>query len=102
MRAQWGCTTPTSQPQFWIPCIDCGGEDKQCKRCNGRGYEAIYECPQKLVEPTSHELMYLYRGWPQSLLVAGGIYDQPYGYVAAMRLVDAGVGMQHALDEGSK
>jgi hypothetical protein len=102
MRVEWGCRKPTEQAQLWIPCVDCGGEQPGCKRCSGRGYEPIYSCPNVLVEASSHELLYLYRGWPQSLLVGGGVYDQPAGYVLAMRFIDAGVALQHQLDEGSK
>lgn len=87
-KLQWGCKEPTKDPQLWIPCLGCGGEDPGCPDCQGTGYEAIYRCPRSLVGRLENEYRTLHRHWPAALPVAGGIWDQPAIYIAAMRLLD--------------
>lgn len=86
LRADWGCQKETEDIQLWIPC-PCGREPK-CSRCHGGGFEGLRRCPQKIAGPEEWELLALHRHWPQALPYAGGIYDQPAPYVAAMRLLD--------------
>lgn len=92
LKKEWGCDEPTSHAQLWIPCQDCPREG-ECATCHGDGWEEIRVCPQKLVWPEAWELLGLHAYWPEALPFAGGIYDQPAGYVAAMRWLDYVEGM---------
>lgn len=73
--------------QLWIPCQDCDGFAPSCETCHGYGFEPVYRCPWCSVEPEVAELVALHSVWPQALPIAGGIYDQPAGYVQAMRFL---------------
>lgn len=86
------CEIPQDQPWCYIPCA-CGGRLEECPSCQGRGWEPIFVCPLTLQDAETSELVSLYAQWPGALLRAGGIYDQPAGYVEAMRILDMGVGI---------
>lgn len=93
LREEWGCDEPTTTPQLWIPCVSCSDGGPDCRACEGRGFEPIYRCPRKLLDPEAGEWLFLHRHWPGALPLAGGLMDQPAIYVSTMRIID------HACDE---
>ena len=92
LKKEWGCDEPTAHAQLWIPCQGCP-ETGECATCHGDGWEAIHDCPQKVVWPEAVELLHLHAYWPEAVPFSGGIYEQPAGYVAAMRWLDYVGGM---------
>lgn len=89
IRATWGCDRSTITPQLRIPCVRCAGEDPACEICRGSGHESIYDCPRRLLseDEDALQLFSLFSTYPQALPCAGGLYDQPARYLAAMRVI---------------
>lgn len=87
------CEGARDSRQILIPCQDCDGFSAECATCRGYGFEEIFSCPWCAVEPELGELIVLHATWPGALPCAGGIYDQPAGYVQAMRFLDYGHGL---------
>jgi len=56
--------------------------------CHGRGFEPVYRCPRKLLDPYAGEWLFLHRQWPGAMVADGGIDSQPALYVLTMRLLD--------------
>lgn len=91
LRADWGCDVPTTQPQFFIPCVRCDGSDSECELCKGEGFEAIHECPYRSGLGPAAELLELHKTWPGTLPLAGGLFDQPALYLDCMRFLDQAI-----------
>jgi len=87
IRSQWGCDAPTKEPQLWIPCVRCAGDDLVCALCHGLGYESIHRCPRKLITEETWEYLRLFEVYPQVLPLSGGLLQQAAPYVRAMRLL---------------
>jgi hypothetical protein len=87
-KLEWGCESPSAEPQLFIPCGECPAEGG-CMACGGSGFEPISRCPRAVWDRDVAEFFSLFKNWPQALPFAGGIYDQPAGYVLAMRVIEA-------------
>jgi hypothetical protein len=87
-RTEWGCDEPTATPQLYVPCASCGDGEFDCEVCHGSGFEPIYRCPRKILDPYASEWLFLHRQWPAAMVDAGGIDSQPALYVLSMRLLD--------------
>lgn len=69
-----------------------GGSRGSTAACDATGVEAIRRCPRALLWPETAALLRLHSHWPDRLMLAGGLYDQPTVYLEAMEFLDARIG----------
>ena len=86
-----GCVRPFRRKKIWVidECYFCGGENKKCEYCNGKGHIIVQRCP-RAVANNCRLLPYFieyknsnYLAWPDGK----GMYYQPFKLVRAFQLM---------------
>lgn len=91
VRERWGCDVETPEPQFFIPCPRCLGQDGACERCCGSGREAVRRCPFTCLDPVAVDVVSAVSMLEQGILPGPGAWCQQAAvFVEAMPFVLAG------------
>jgi hypothetical protein len=103
MRAEWGCDEPARQDVFRTTCPVCSGGNPDCTRCEGSGTAGYRRCPQSMVDAETRSLMQTYAAYKAGFLPApGGWMDQARGWVRAIGVVEAEIGVIEAKREAQR
>lgn len=86
-----GCVRPFKHKKVWQidECFFCGGEDKKCKYCNGKGQIIVQRCPRAVAKNCGLLPYFLeyknsnYIAWPDGK----GMYYQPFKLITAYKLL---------------
>lgn len=80
-----GCDGPVSYPVLQIECPVCGNQPApECDFCEA-GIKNYFECPHRLITPTSIRAIQLYVQLQKGILPApGGWYQQTPPYIRFM------------------
>jgi hypothetical protein len=81
--------------------LQCGGQNKDCEACHGRGDVEIFRCPGATTPYQAKHAASFYGAWKTGCLPAdGGILDQAAPFVEAMRILEVAEGeMNRRRDE---
>lgn len=92
-------------PEF-APCDTCdciNGQARFPKWAIKNLLEETTSCPRRAITPLSHGWMRMFAHYKNGLLFkAGGIADQPHGYLQAMSIIDRTLSQEHADQSPSK